>query len=639
MPTQSAKVYTQAFFAGLRPEAELSAAEWANKHRYLTQSGSAEPGRYRIERTPFLEEILECLSVTSDVREVVFIKGAQIGATESACCWLGYIMHHAPGPALMVQPTVDLAKRASKQRIAPMIEASPALRERVLDARVRDSGNTMLSKEFPGGMLVIAGANSAAGLRSMPVRFLVLDEVDAYPDDIDGEGSAVDLAKARTRTFARNKKIFQLSTPTYKGSSKIEASFEDSDKRRYELPCPHCSKYQWLKWKGIKWDKDERGKPIYKSARYECEHCNEAILEHHKTKMLKDGKWCAEEPGRAIAGFHLSALYSPLGWYSWAEAVEDWYKAQKDTDKLKTFINTVLGETFELKSEDTPEWKPLYHRRENYDIGIVPEKASLITCGVDVQKDRLEATIIGWKERESWIIDHRVIGGDTSKPISAEPWKTLSQILYTSLPTASGGVADIRMMAVDTGYNTARVYDWVRTQDPARVMAIKGTDELPMAIGTPKGVDVKRKGKKLRSGIRLWPLGVSFLKSDVYGRLKQPRPTDTEIKELGFPSGFIHFPMLSEEYFRQLVSEQLIIGRTNKGYSKPAWVKTYANNETLDCFVYGLAAYYALGANRWDAKRWEGAKHEILSSAPKTEAPTSPAPKPRKKKRRESSFL
>jgi phage terminase large subunit GpA-like protein len=216
--------YSAAARAGLRPEPRLTVAAWAETHRML--AGGAEPGRWRTARTPYLRAVLEVLSVTSAVRRIVVMKGAQLGFTEAAVNWLGYVIHHAPAPFLFVEPTVELAKRLSRSRIDPLIEESAPLRERVKRARSRDAGNTVLLKEFPGGLVVLTGANSAVGLRSMAARFVCFDEVDAYPGDVDGEGDPIALAEARARTFPR-RKFLLISTPTVAGMSRIEREWED----------------------------------------------------------------------------------------------------------------------------------------------------------------------------------------------------------------------------------------------------------------------------------------------------------------------------------------------------------------------------------------------------------------------------
>src|SRR5215469_3331075 len=221
MPTAD-DIYGKAAADGARPDPILTVSAWADQYRVLSQRASAEPGPWRTSRTPYLREIMDALSPSSPYERVVFQKGAQIGGTECGNNWIGFVIHQAPGPMMAVQPTIEMAKRNSKQRIDPLIEESEALRELVSDPRSRDSGNTVLTKEFPGGILVMTGANSAIGLRSMAARYLFLDEVDAYPGDVDGEGDPVKLALARTRTFAR-RKVFMISTPKITGTSRIEA--------------------------------------------------------------------------------------------------------------------------------------------------------------------------------------------------------------------------------------------------------------------------------------------------------------------------------------------------------------------------------------------------------------------------------
>ncbi|MFZ5657184.1 MAG: phage terminase large subunit family protein, partial [Pseudomonadota bacterium] len=215
----------RAWREGLTPDPLLTVSAWADRYRMLSTKESAEPGRWRTARTPYLREIMDCLSPTSPIERVVFMKGAQVGGTELGLNWVGYAIHHAPGPMMIVWPTTEMAQRNSKHRIDPLVEESPVLREIIAPARSRDSGNTVLMKEFRGGVLVMTGANSAVGLRSMPVRYLFLDEVDAYPLDVDGEGDAIILSEARTRTFAR-RKILLVSTPTIAGASIIEREYE-----------------------------------------------------------------------------------------------------------------------------------------------------------------------------------------------------------------------------------------------------------------------------------------------------------------------------------------------------------------------------------------------------------------------------
>ncbi len=292
---------------GLTPDPALTVSEWADRHRLLSPRASAEPGRYRTDRTPYMRAIMDALSPGNAARRVVFMKAAQVGATEAGNNWIGYVIHHAPGPMLAVQPTVELAKRFSRQRIDPLIAESPVLRERVKPQRSRDAGNTVLSKEFPAGLLVITGANSAVGLRSMPARYLFLDEVDAYPPSADEEGDPVALAEARTRTFSWRSKVFLTSTPTIHGVSRIEREFEASDQRRYFVACPHCDHRQWLRFERLRW---EKGQPH--TAHYSCESCDGPIEEHHKTALMMSGEWrpTRDDAHSGTVGYHLSGLYS-----------------------------------------------------------------------------------------------------------------------------------------------------------------------------------------------------------------------------------------------------------------------------------------------------------------------------------------
>lgn len=609
----------------IRPDPILTVSEWADRHRFLSQRASAEPGAWRTDRTPYLREIMDCLSATSPVEKVVFMKGAQVGGTEAGNNWLGYVIDNCPGPMLMVQPTVEMAKRNSKTRIAPLIEESPSLRDKVRDPRSRDSGNSLLAKEFPGGVVVMAGANSAAGLRSMPVRFLFLDEPDAYPGDVDGEGDPCALAEARTRTFSR-RKVFYVSTPTLAGRSRIEREFLDSDMRFFEVPCPLCGTYQQLVWPQMKW---EEGHP--ETVRYECCHCGEQFEEHHKNKILTQGRWVPQNPEGKWRGYHISSLYSPLGWWSWAQCVEASIQAQKSDEAMRVFQNTILGLTY-ADTGEAPDWELLYHRREQYPIGTVPDEAVFLTAGVDVQKDRIEMEVVGWgRNLESWSIDYQIIPGDTA---GDEVWELLSRAIRNEYPRGNGLSVPIRMTAIDTGYRTQEVYRWVKGQSALRVMAVKGREQQATIISQPSTVEVSVRGKRIRGGVKVWPVGVSVAKSELYGWLRRKLPTNLEE---GLPFGWCHFPQHGEEYFRQLTAEALV-SRIVRGYQKFQWEKTRERNEALDCRIYNRAACMAVGADRWDEKRWEyehGEGSQSIAASP----PSTPVSPQTQIKRRRSSFL
>jgi phage terminase large subunit GpA-like protein len=614
----------RAWREGLTPDPLLTVSEWADRHRVLSSKASAEPGRWRTSRTPYLKAIMDCLSPTSPVERVVFMKAAQLGATEMGSNWIGYVIHHAPGPMMAVWPTVEMAKRNSKQRIDPLIEESPVLSELIAPARSRDSGNTILAKEFRGGVLVMTGANSAVGLRSMPVRYLFLDEVDGYPLDVEGEGDAISLAEARTRTFAR-RKIFIVSTPTISGASAIEREYEASDQRRYFVPCPHCSHRQWLRFEQLLWDK---GQP--ETAAYICESCDTAIAEHHKTWMLEHGEWRALVPENGVktAGFHLSSLYSPVGWRSWRDIAAAWEAAvSKESGSaaaIKTFKNTELGETW-VEEGEAPDWQRLVERREDYPLGRVPEGGLLLVGGADVQKDRIEASVWAFgRGKESWLIEHRVLMGDTARDAV---WKRLAEMLAETWTHAGGAQMPLARFALDTGFATQEAYAFVRQVRDSRVMAVKGVRSGAMGgaalIGTPTAVDVSQAGKKLRRGIKVYSVAVGIAKLELYNNLRKSADVGEDGLTTVFPAGFVHLPKIDAEFIQQLCAEQLITRRDRNGFPVREWQKMRERNEALDCYVYARAAASSAGLDRFEERHWRELERQLgLASPPALETPT-----------------
>lgn len=597
---------------GLRPDPELTVSEWADRHRWLAARASAEPGRYRTARTPYLRDIMDALSPSHPCRRVVFMKAAQTGGTEAGNNWIGFVIHHAPGPMLAVQPTVEMAKRNSRQRIDPLIDESPVLRQRVKPARSRDAGNTMLSKDFPGGVLVLTGANSAVGLRSMPARYLFLDEVDAYPASADEEGDPVALACARMATFAHRAKAFLVSTPTIRGLSRIEREFEASDQRRYFLPCPHCGEMQWLKFERLRW---EQGLPA--TVRYHCEACEQPIEEHHKTTMLAAGVWrptaIPTDPG--TIGFHISALYSPLGWRSWAEIAADHEAARGSDDSMRVFRNTVLGETW-VETGEAPDWQRLYDRRESWPPGTVPGGGLFLTAGADVQKDRVEIDIWAWGSGlESWLVDHVVIEGGPEK---AETWAALEEVLAGTWQHANGALLKIARLAIDTGFEASAVYAWGRRMGVTQVSPVKGVEGFNRAspVSGPTFVDATEGGKKIRRGARLWTVAVSTFKAETYRFLRLDRPTDEEIAAgTRFPAGTVHLPSWAEtEWCKQFVAEQLVTVKTRRGFTRLEWQKLRERNEALDCRVYARAAAWVVGADRWSEAKWRDLELQVAAT-------------------------
>ena len=328
--------------------------------------------------------------------------------------------------------------------------------------------------------------------------------------------------------------------------------------------------------------------------------------------MLEHGAWRPAAPGDGrTAGFHLSSLYSPVGWFSWADAAEMYEQAQKTPDLMKGFVNTVLGLPFEEEAE-APEWQRLYERRETYRIGIVPESGLFLTAGVDVQKDRIEVEVVAWGLRkESWSVDYRVIEGDTARP---EVWAKLDEVLAKDWPHASGHTLPIRVMCVDAGYATQDVYAWVRqhpqaswgpagaaARPPRTAVAVKGRDRDTALLLSVSKADAGGK----RRGLRVWSVGTPVAKGELYRWLKLEWPTE-EALEAGasYPPGACHFPQYGEEYFRQLTAERLVT-RIVKGFPRGSWEKEPGRrNEALDCRVYARAAAAIYGLDRFEERHW-----------------------------------
>lgn len=602
----AAELTRRACRAGARPDPKLRISEWADEYRILTSRSSPEPGLWRTSRTPFLADIMDSLMADSPWERVVFMKGSQVGATETGNNWIGYVIHLAPGPMLVVQPTETMAKRNSKQRIGPLIEDSPILSTLVRSPKSRDSGNTILAKEFLGGILVLAGANSAKQLRSMSARYLFLDEVDAYPPNVDREGEPCDLAIARTSNY-RQKKILIASTPTIAGRSRICTFFEQSDQNFYHVPCPQCGKFIVLLPEQLSWSET-----LVHQASYRCQECASEIFNHQKTEMLAHGEWRSSAKGDGVTrGYHLSSYYSPVGWLSWTQIVRQREKAANSPEKLQSFYNTVLGLPWADQGE-VPDVDRLYERRESYVIGEVPEGGLALTAGADVQINRIEVEVVAWgRNRISWSVDYRVLEGNTNQP---QVWEQLARLMDEEFPTIYGGALRIQKLAVDSGFNTMRVYEWVRGMLAQRVMAVKGqsNSSITAFVGAPNLIEIGPGGRMIKGGVRLWPVNTSIGKEELYRCLRLSAPDLTVGEE--WPAGYCHFPAYSKEFFEELCAEQLIT-RTVAGRTTTHWEKRRDRNEALDARIYARAAAATLRMDAWPAKRWDDIEAALRGGA------------------------
>lgn len=593
----------------LAPPPKLTVSEWADRYRVVS-SYSAEPGPWRTDRTPYLREIMDSFSDPT-VQMVVFQKCARIGGTEAGLNIVGYFIDQDPSAILIVQPTVDDAKDFSKEQLAPMLADTPALAGKVRDPRSRDSGNTVQSKTFAGGGLYLVGANSPRGFRRRTSRVVDLEEVDGYPASAGTEGDQIKLAIRRTATFAHRRKIYMNSTPTLKGASRIEDYFKQSDQRRYHVPCPHCEYRQALTWKQLRYDGPE---PLYF-----CEGCGAGIAEQDKFRMLLGGEWVAQQPGVPIRGYHINALYSP--WVSWSELVAEWHEAQTDLGKLQVFVNTALGETWEERGGGlNPD--DLRARREMYPAPV-PLGVGLLTAGVDVQDDRLEATIWGWGAgEEAWVVAHHRLLGDPEKP---DVWRQLDGVLFQPFTHESGAVIGMGAVCVDSGAHAEAVYRYCRPRFTRRVYPTKGgsTPGLPLVSMKPSKVG------RGESRVRLHLIGTDTAKDRLYGmfRLSVPGP------------GYVHLPHdLADDVIDQMTSEkamrrQMPGGRWVRRYECPRGVR----NEGLDCAVLALAAQRLspVRPGRLEAAAARVAASALPAPVPAPEEPSvqppivQPTPRPR----------
>lgn len=601
---------------GFKPDPLLTVTQWADENRYLSSVASSEPGRWHTERTPYLQEIMDCLSPSDPCEKVVFMKGAQVGGTECGNNWMGFIICNAPGPMLIVNPTTETAKRTSKMRIDPAIENCPVLRERIQSPRSRDSGNTMLMKEFPGGILILTGANSAVGLRSLPVRYLFLDEVDGFPDEAGTEGDPVDLAVQRTATF-NNRKIFMVSTPTIKDASRIEQAFLEGDQRYFHVPCPHCGHYQVLRWRNVIFDPKDLTEAVYK-----CEKCEAIWHDYQKEQILKKGKWIATNPdgNPGVVSFHLSSLYSPHGWTSWTSIAREFLNSKDDPSRLQVWTNTKLAETWEDMAGQAIDPTSLMVRREKWGPEL-PKQVVILTCGVDVQDNRLELEIVGWgRGEESWSIDYLILYGDPSTP---ELWAQLDEVLSRKY-AHSKDVPDLPISAtcIDSGgHYTDYVINYCFARRLHGVFAIKGIG----GVGKPIWPATASKSYTTKKPVYL--IGVNDAKDILMRRLHL---------EDSSGAGVWHFPMDRESDWFEQVTNEVAVKKLSKGRLIREWMprKNGVRTEGLDCRVYAYAALRGLvrnfrlnldlGADKLAEAKMKQPRKLVVQQQPNGSEPLSP---------------
>jgi phage terminase large subunit GpA-like protein len=590
-----------------RPPPRMTVSEWADRFRYLSAEASSNPGKYSSSMTPYAVEWMDSVNDPAASGTVLMV-ASQLGKTEVLNNVVGYFMDVEPASILMVQPTIDLGESYSKERLAPMIRDTPALRDKVADARSRDSGNTLLHKTFPGGNIAMAGANAPSGLASRPRRVVLLDEVDRFPVSAGTEGDPSSLAIRRTETFW-NPVVYETSTPTVKGVSRIEARYNESDQRRLWCPCPECGHEQTLKWSQVRYDPDGDGS----DAIYQCESCDAELDDDDRRVMVRKGRWRAEFPERTLRGYHLNGIASLFrhkrGFRSRLhQMVADHMSAKrKGKEVLRTWVNTFLAETWEDEGESVA-WEPLMQRRENW--GEFPAGGMIITAGADVQGDRVEIEFVAWGEdEESWSIDYVVVMGDFNRPEIQE--EVAAQLSRTwTHPTG----VEMRVTAafLDSGHKAKSVYQFTRKRERLKVFACKGR-------GGPGVPIISRPTRQGTVRAALFTVGTDTAKDSVYSRL--------QTADLG--PGYMHFPSDRDEtWFRQLTAETKVTRYKNGVPYSRFENPSKSRNEALDCRVYAMGALATLNVN------WKRLAQSFAPVEEATEGKPQAAQKPKRERRR-----
>lgn len=613
------------------PPRQLSVSEWADANFRLSPEYAAEAGDWTtlsFQRAP--------LDTVSDpaVWQTVIKSCTQLLKTTVIQIGTAYVIDQDPGPILIIQPRDDDAKAFSKERIAPMLRDVPCLQGKVSDSKAKTSANTIEEKWFQGGLLACTSAGSPGNLARRAIRFLFCDEEDKWVISSGAEGKPFNLALKRTATFRHRKKAIRCCSPTRAGSS-IDKAYEESDRREYFVPCPHCGHEQsmMLKFRSqVRWSDDPAltKEQRAKTAVYHCEACDVPWSDSERHATVEKGKWIAQAPFSGVAGFWISELYSP--WKQLWEIVLDWLKAQGDPEAMVAFVNTSLAENWEEPGEQL-EWETILNRREDYSVGTIPAGGLFLMSSVDVQRadgGRLEARVIAYGEnRERWMVDYRIFPGDPTDVSSpASPWRNVETMLYETWETETGAELPIERMFVDSGDGsvTASVYSWVQKQPRPRVWAIKGDKRSDAPVGPARSVETTASGKKLKHGAILRIINSDFFKAEIIADLKKRPPTAKErLDGMTYPQGYIHIPedsIFGDEHCRQLCSERLVTIRKRNGRTVSEYEKL-RRNEALDTMAYCDAAAWDFGAKRFQAKHWASLRQRAKALEPEIPTPDS----------------
>lgn len=604
--------------AGMQPPEDLTVSGWAEKHRRLSAESSAEPGPWRTERTPYLQGPMDAFT-DPKVRHIVMVAASQVGKSELINNAIGYIIDQDPGSILFIHPTTIDAKEYSKLRIAPMIRDCPTLKRKVVAAKSRDSGNTILQKTYPGGILTMCGSTEAHALASKPIRYVFGDERDRWAVTAGNEGDPWDLAMARQATFY-NAKAVETSTPTIKNASAIAAAYSTGTMERWKSKCPHCGEYHEIQWKDIRFEyekKETANGATYavKEIFYICPGCG--CVSDETTMKRQDAKWVAENPDaykQGIRSFWLNAFVSR--WASWESIILKFLQSLGNTRKMQVVYNTCLGETWEDRG-DMEDEDSLMARREEYPAEL-PDGVLVLTAGVDTQDNRLEYEIVGHGHfGETWGIQKGIIMG---RPDEEATWAALDDVIDHVFKFQDGLGLKVSMTFVDEGgHFTQDVRLQCRRRISKKMFCIKGMAGPDRPYTSPP-----KQQKIVLNQVSLgtcwqYQIGVDSGKQIIMDNLRVKTPG----------AKYCHFPRrddYGEGYFAGLVSERLEYDAAKKQPWTWKKIPGHERNEALDCRNYALAAFKALPVSLDEIDRRLKAARTGGSKPPTAEA-TPPKPK------------
>lgn len=635
IPKGTSRRIAESVLSAMRPPPESDPHRWAEAKRILSaEGGTPKPGQWRSE--PYQKPVLLAyVDLTNE--SILFLASSQGGGkTEILLCIIGYHIDEDPCPILVIEPSLEMAETLSKDRIAPMIAATPVLQKKVGSPRARDSSNTIRHKIFPGGHLTVVGANSPSGLSMRPIRVLLGDELRGWKASAGTEGDPGKLAEARQTRFWNRRRVY-VSSPD-RTQSRLWKLWRRSNQQEWFVPCPHCGHEQFLSWRQVRLgEKDESGQYVPADARYACEKCDARWTDVERWRASRKGEYRATAEFRGHLGFRLP-VFAVIG-RKLAEIVEQFLDAQGDPNALQVLTNTQFCEFYDDKGE-APDEHELMKRRVDYAEFLpsgreLPEGVSVLTAGIDVQADRIEYEITGWGRKEqSWLIRYGRIYGDVKK--DAAVLTELDAVLQAPLVHAKGHQLYVRAACIDTGgHATQAIYRWVKSRlrrtlpngQPQFVFGIKGRSEQGRPVWPESASRAKTSGPRSARLRNLWIVGVDAAKDQIYARLGIVEPGP----------GYKHFPMsVGSDYFTGLTAEQV---RTayRRGVTVRVWEEKNPGspNEPLDCCVYSYAALEGLKSDPFKLNlELEVRKVEALEWIPDGEPPRQPVAQPRAIRRR-----